>query len=64
MTPYENHKKLNHKTSRYSPNGRQIIEECSICGMRFLHDPIIGYPVTLTSYIDVKSGKIIYDKLI
>ena len=47
MTPYEKHKKLDHKTGRYSPDGFQIIEECQECPGQWLHDPLIGYPVTL-----------------
>jgi len=46
-TPYQQHEVLNHKMTRYSPNSVDIIEECSDCGMRFLHNPCIGYPVTL-----------------
>jgi len=47
MTPYQKHAQLDHKTSRYSPNGIDIIEECDECHMRFLHNPAIGYPVTI-----------------
>lgn len=46
-TPYQNHQALQHRTTRYSPDGFQIIEECSECLARFLHDPCIGYPITL-----------------
>lgn len=47
MTPYQIHATLNHQPmSRYSPNAVDIIEECD-CGQRFLHNPSIGYPVTL-----------------
>lgn len=53
-TPYKNHATLNHHLSRYSPNGVDIIEECDDCGQRWLHNPSIGYPVTLypTKHID------------
>ena len=54
-TPYEKHQKLNHKMTRYSPDSFVIIEECTVCGMRFLHNPAIGYPVTLNP-LD-KTGK-------
>ena len=47
MTPYQIHETLNHHTTRHSPDGVQIIEECSECGQRWLHDPVLGYPVTL-----------------
>jgi hypothetical protein len=47
MTPYDQHAALGHDVSRYSPNGVDIIEECSTCGARFLHNPCIGYPVTM-----------------
>ena len=47
MTPYEKHQELRHKMTRYSPDGFVIIEECETCGMRFLHHPFIGFPVTL-----------------
>lgn len=46
-TPYEEHKRLEHKMSRYSPDGFVIIEECDECGLRWLHNPLVGYPVTL-----------------
>lgn len=47
MTPYERHQQRNHQMTRYSPNGVDIIEECTNCGARWLHNPAIGYPVTL-----------------
>ena len=47
MTPYELHESMGHRMTRYSPNGVDIIEECQDCGLRFLHNPSIGYPVTL-----------------
>jgi hypothetical protein len=47
-TPYEEHAELNHHMTRYSPNGIDIIEECSECGARFLHNPSIGYPISLS----------------
>lgn len=46
-TPYERHAELDHHMTRHSPNGVDIIEECSDCGMRWLHNPAIGYPVTM-----------------
>lgn len=47
VTPYQKHAALNHAPmSRYSPNSVDIIEECD-CGARFMHNPCIGYPVTL-----------------
>lgn len=46
-TPYEKHARLSHAPmSRHSPDSFVIVEECD-CGMRFLHNPNIGYPVTL-----------------
>jgi hypothetical protein len=48
LTPYEKHKLLGHKTTWYSPDSYQKIEECSECPMRFLHDPGIGYPTMLS----------------
>lgn len=50
MTPYQRHAQEGHIMTRYSPNGVQIIEECPNCGQRFLHDPCIGYPVTMRTY--------------
>jgi len=50
MTPYQQHAAYGHVTCRFSPNGVQIIEECSQCGMRFLHDPCFGYPITMRTY--------------
>ena len=46
-TPYEQHAQAGHAPmARHSPNGVDIVEECD-CGMRWLHNPAIGYPVTL-----------------
>lgn len=47
MTPYRLHEMKEHKITRYSPNGVDIIEECEECKARFLHNPCIGFPVTL-----------------
>mgnify|MGYP001598135500 CR=1 FL=1 len=49
QTPYENHKKSGHPTTEYSPNGIDIIEECTIpeCGARFLWQSGRDYPLTL-----------------
>ena len=49
-TPYQNHSLLGHTITRNSPNGVDVIEECSEpgCGARFLHNPAIGHPVTLS----------------
>ena len=53
MTPYEQHEKQGHgPMTRSSPDGFQIIEECEDCGGRWLHDPLIGYPVTLTGSVE------------
>ena len=46
-TPYTQHAKFGHHMSRYSPNGYDIIEECDVCGMRWLHHPGDKYPVTM-----------------
>lgn len=47
MTPYEKHKQAGHRPMwRHSPDAFVIIEECE-CGARFLHNPAIGYPVSL-----------------
>jgi hypothetical protein len=51
-TPYEKHSKLGHKTVRHSPNGIDIIEECTTCGMRWLHNPSVGYPVTMSPKVE------------
>ncbi len=51
MTPYQKHKNLNHKTTYFSPNGVDQIEECLDCGMRFLHNPCIGYPLEIDKLI-------------
>lgn len=47
MTPYQRHQTLKHTTSFYSPDGIQKIEECQECLGRWVHDPCIGYPITL-----------------
>lgn len=47
MTPYEIHKTLDHQMQPYSPDGYQLIEECLTCGQRWLHDPIVSYPITM-----------------
>ena len=48
MTPYQQHHKLKHSTSRHSPNGVDIIEECKDCSYKSLlqpnHKPITMYP--------------------
>ena len=49
-TPYQRHVHTRHATTFYSPDGFVKVEECAVCGMRFLHDPCIGYPVTLYHY--------------
>lgn len=49
MTPYRLHDALNHHMTRYSPNSVDIIEECTDCGARFLHNPDSEYPITLDS---------------
>ena len=46
-TPYQLHGQLGHHTTTFSPNGIDIIEECETCGARFLHNPAIGYPVSM-----------------
>ena len=47
LTPYGIHDTLGHHMTTWSPNGIDIIEECTDCGARWLHSPAIGYPVTL-----------------
>jgi hypothetical protein len=59
-TPYENHTDLNHHLTRYSPNGVDIIEECDDCPARFLHNPSIGYPVSLSPLIKTNNHNTIY----
>ena len=48
MTPYQQHNKLKHSTSRHSPNGVDIIEECKDCTFKFFlqpnHKPVTMYP--------------------
>jgi len=51
-THYGAHEEMRHKTTRNSPDGFQIIEECTECKMRFLHDPLIGYPIQLFKRMD------------
>lgn len=47
MSPYQLHEQQQHPPmTRHSPNGVDIVEECQ-CGARFIHNPAIGYPVTL-----------------
>lgn len=46
-TPYQRHKQLGHKTVNHSPDGVDIVEECTECPMRWVHNPCIGYPVTM-----------------
>ena len=57
MTPYERHAKLKHKMTRYSPDGFVIIEECTECPVRFLHDPLVGYPVMMRPQARFRRGK-------
>lgn len=46
-TPYNRHvTSCPEHVTRHSQNGVDTIEECD-CGARFLHNPAIGYPVTL-----------------
>jgi hypothetical protein len=47
MTPYEKHGQAGHRTTRYSPNGIDVVEECLDCSARWLHNPCIGYPVAM-----------------
>ena len=59
MTPYQNHDRLgHHRMTWYSPNGVDIIEECSEpgCGARFLHTPAIGHPITLAPALARRLG--------
>ena len=56
QTPYQVHATLNHSMSRYSPDSVQVIEECGDCGQRWLHDPVIGYPVTLSVAAIARGG--------
>ena len=57
MTPYQKHKQANHKESRYSENGINIIVEClDGCGLSFIM-PFKGqadqYPVSfVTNKVD------------
>lgn len=46
LTPYQQTKAAGIKSSFYSPDGYCKIEEFEN-GARFLHDPLIGYPVSL-----------------
>ena len=46
-TRYEHHKDTAHQTTYYSPDGIVQIEECTVCGARFLHDPAFDYPITM-----------------
>ena len=55
MTPYDQHEQQGHRTTRYSPNGVDIIEECDDCGARWLHNPCIGYPVSLRPFVRIGS---------
>jgi hypothetical protein len=53
-TPYNRHAALGHQMTRYSPNGVEIIEECVDCPSRWLHNPSIGYPVTMRPNIPAR----------
>jgi hypothetical protein len=46
MTPYEQVKGSGQRSSFYSPDGFVKIEEFE-SGERYLHSPLIGYPVRL-----------------
>lgn len=50
MTPYNNHRKLGHKTTDYSPDGFIKIEECAECKAKFIHSPLYAYPLTMYPY--------------
>jgi hypothetical protein len=47
FTPYQRIKASGEKSSFYSPDGFCKIEEFEN-GARFLHNPLIGYPVSLS----------------
>ena len=50
-TPYERHQELDgHPTTRHSPDGYKIVEECSTCGQRWILPNIIlgnKYPLSI-----------------
>ena len=47
MTPYKKHSESGHRMVSHSPNGIDLIEECCDCFSRFIHNPSIGYPVSM-----------------
>lgn len=61
VTPYQRHAAVaaaepaEHHSVRASPDSFQIIEECS-CGQRWLHDSVIGYPLTLSVAMGCRSN--------
>ena len=55
MTPYQQHSERGHRMTAYSPNGVDIVEECE-CGVRFLHNPAIGHPVTLANHNPLRAA--------
>ncbi len=57
MTPYQKHQALEHESTFYSPNGVDEVEECADCYMRFLHNPCIGYPITLDCRVEKTERK-------
>ena len=51
MTPYARHQTQNHATTISSPDGINTVEECTDCGLRFLHRAINPTAPILLRYI-------------
>ena len=52
ISPYLLHARKHHKVTWNSPDGINKIEECSQCGMRFLHHISNKYPTALSPFED------------
>ena len=57
LTPYQLHAALGHSTTSFSPDGVVCIEECSECGMRFLHSPAFKCPLWIRPSVKMNLGE-------
>ena len=48
MTPYEQHALLEHALTKYSPNGVDLIEQCTVCAAQWLWLSTLDYPLPLS----------------
>jgi len=57
-TPYEKHQDLaGHPTTRHSPDGFLVVEECSTCGQRWILPNFVDgnqYPISIGKREDIR----------